>query len=101
MLRHRFELMFQEEGLPAPTDLIETTALLFMTKMLEQSDLIGVPEPMNVESILADQTDADSECADYQASGLPKLRKLADSECQDHHSCTLLDLGGVAWPGTG
>jgi DNA-binding transcriptional LysR family regulator len=42
VLRHRFELMFQEEGLEAPTDLIETTALLFMTKMLEQSDLIGV-----------------------------------------------------------
>ena len=42
VLRHRFELMFQEEGLPAPSDLIETTALLFMTKMLEQSDLIGV-----------------------------------------------------------
>ena len=41
VLRHRFELMFQEEGLPAPNDLIETTALLFMTKMLEQSDLIG------------------------------------------------------------
>ena len=34
--------MFQEEGLSAPNDLIETTALLFMTKMLEQSDLIGV-----------------------------------------------------------
>jgi DNA-binding transcriptional LysR family regulator len=42
VLRHRFELMFQEESLPAPNDLIETTALLFMTKMLEQSDLIGV-----------------------------------------------------------
>jgi DNA-binding transcriptional LysR family regulator len=42
VLRHRFELMYQEEGLSAPADLIETTALLFMTKMLEQSDLIGV-----------------------------------------------------------
>ena len=42
VLRHRFELMYQEEDVPAPTDLIETTALLFMTKMLEQSDLIGV-----------------------------------------------------------
>ncbi|MGN6528342.1 MAG: LysR family transcriptional regulator [Burkholderiaceae bacterium] len=42
VLRHRFELMFQEDGLPGPTDLIETTALLFMTKMLEQSDLIGI-----------------------------------------------------------
>ena len=42
VLRHRFELMFQEAGQPAPSDLIETTALLFMTKMLGQSDLIGV-----------------------------------------------------------
>lgn len=42
VLRHRFELMFREEGLDAPVDMIETTALLFMTKMLEQSDLIGV-----------------------------------------------------------
>lgn len=42
VLRHRFELMFQEEGLEAPADLIETTALLFITKMLQQSDLICV-----------------------------------------------------------
>ena len=42
VLRHRFELMFQEESLEAPANLIETTALLFMTKMLQQSDLIGV-----------------------------------------------------------
>lgn len=42
----------------------------------------------------------DSECANYQASGLPKPRILANPECQDHHSYTLLDLGGVAWPGT-
>jgi DNA-binding transcriptional LysR family regulator len=42
VLRHRVELMFQEAGLPVPSDLIETTALLFMTKMMEQSDLIGV-----------------------------------------------------------
>ncbi|HWP19087.1 MAG TPA: LysR substrate-binding domain-containing protein [Burkholderiaceae bacterium] len=42
VLRHRFELMFQEEGLEAPANLIETSALLFMTKMLQQSDLIAV-----------------------------------------------------------
>ena len=42
VLRHRFELMFHEDGLAAPSDLIETTALLFMTKMLGQSDLISV-----------------------------------------------------------
>jgi DNA-binding transcriptional LysR family regulator len=42
VLRHRFELMFQEESLEAPTNLIETTALLFLTKMLQQSDLLAV-----------------------------------------------------------
>jgi DNA-binding transcriptional LysR family regulator len=42
VLRHRFDLMFQEEGLDTPGNLIETTALLFMTRMLGQSDLIGV-----------------------------------------------------------
>jgi DNA-binding transcriptional LysR family regulator len=42
VLRHRFELMFREENLTSPNDLIETTALLFMTKMLEQSDMIGI-----------------------------------------------------------
>jgi DNA-binding transcriptional LysR family regulator len=42
VLRHRFELMFQEEGLDTPGNLIETTALLFMTRMLGQSDLVGV-----------------------------------------------------------
>jgi DNA-binding transcriptional LysR family regulator len=42
VLRHRFELMFQEEGLDAPVSLVETSALLFLTKMLQQSDLLGV-----------------------------------------------------------
>ncbi|HEX5687822.1 MAG TPA: LysR family transcriptional regulator [Ideonella sp.] len=42
VLRHRFELMFQEEGLDAPVNLVETSALLFLTKMLQQSDLLGV-----------------------------------------------------------
>jgi len=42
VLRHRFELMFQEEGLEAPPNLIETTALLFLTKMLQESDLLAV-----------------------------------------------------------
>jgi DNA-binding transcriptional LysR family regulator len=42
VLRHRFELMFQEEGLDAPDNLIETTALLFTTRMLQQSDLLAV-----------------------------------------------------------
>jgi len=42
VLRHRFELMFQEEGLEAPANLIETTALLFVTRMLQQTDMLGV-----------------------------------------------------------
>lgn len=42
VLRHRFELMFQEEGLEAPTNLIETTSLLFLTKMLQSSDMLAV-----------------------------------------------------------
>jgi DNA-binding transcriptional LysR family regulator len=42
VLRHRFELMFQEEGLPIPPQLIETASLLFTTKMLQQSDFVAV-----------------------------------------------------------
>jgi DNA-binding transcriptional LysR family regulator len=42
VLRHRFELMFQELGLRAPVNLIETGALLFATKMLQQSDMLSV-----------------------------------------------------------
>ena len=42
VLRHRFELMFQEQGLEAPTNVVETTALLFITRMLQQSDMIAV-----------------------------------------------------------
>jgi len=42
VLRHRFDLMFREEGLATPVNLIDSTALLFITKMLEQSDMIGI-----------------------------------------------------------
>lgn len=42
VLQHRFELMFQEVGLAAPVNLVESSALLFLTKMLQQSDLLGV-----------------------------------------------------------
>jgi DNA-binding transcriptional LysR family regulator len=42
VLRHRFEQMFQEQGLEIPGSLIETTAILFITKMLQQSDQIAV-----------------------------------------------------------
>lgn len=42
VLRHRFDLMFQEEGLAVPANLIETTALLFITNMLQRSDELCV-----------------------------------------------------------
>ena len=42
VLRHRFELMFQEAGHETPARLIETSSLLFLTKMLQQSDFIAV-----------------------------------------------------------
>lgn len=42
VLRHRFDLMFQQEGLAPPINLIETSSLLFITKMLEESDTIAV-----------------------------------------------------------
>lgn len=42
VLRHRFDLMFREEGLDAPENLIETGALLFVTKMIGQGDTIGL-----------------------------------------------------------
>lgn len=42
VLRHRFELMFQEAGLAIPANIIETTALLFISKLLQQTDFIAV-----------------------------------------------------------
>jgi DNA-binding transcriptional LysR family regulator len=42
VLRHRFEVMFQEVGLGIPPRLVETSSVLFTTKMLERSDFIAV-----------------------------------------------------------
>ena len=42
VLRHRFDLMFQEAGLTPPFNVIETAALLFITRMLQQSDTLCV-----------------------------------------------------------
>jgi DNA-binding transcriptional LysR family regulator len=42
LLRHRFDLMFREEGLQTPADLIETANLLFVTKMIGQGDMLGL-----------------------------------------------------------
>jgi DNA-binding transcriptional LysR family regulator len=42
VLRHRFDLMFQEAGLAMPFNIIESAALLFITRMLQQSDMVCV-----------------------------------------------------------
>jgi DNA-binding transcriptional LysR family regulator len=42
VLRHRFDLMFQQEGLAPPINVIETAALLFTTRMLQQSDMLAI-----------------------------------------------------------
>ena len=41
-LRHRFDLMFQELNLPQPVNSVETGSLLFITKMMQQSDMVSV-----------------------------------------------------------
>jgi DNA-binding transcriptional LysR family regulator len=42
VLRHRFDLMFHEAGLAPPRQLIETASLMFLTRMLQQTDFIAV-----------------------------------------------------------
>ncbi|AET93911.1 LysR family transcriptional regulator (plasmid) [Burkholderia sp. YI23] len=42
VLRHRFELMFQRASLAPPSNVVETAAILFITQVLEQSDMIAV-----------------------------------------------------------
>jgi DNA-binding transcriptional LysR family regulator len=42
VLRHRFELMFCAESLAPPRHLIETSSLLFLTRMLQQSDFLAI-----------------------------------------------------------
>ncbi|AJK46483.1 transcriptional regulator, LysR family [Burkholderia plantarii] len=42
VLRHRFELMFQRASLAPPSNVVETAALLFITRVLEKSDMIAV-----------------------------------------------------------
>jgi DNA-binding transcriptional LysR family regulator len=42
VLRHRFDLMFEEAGLQAPSNLVESASPMFMTKMLQQSDMISL-----------------------------------------------------------
>lgn len=42
VLRHRFERMFQRASLAPPARIVETAALLFITRLLEESDMIAV-----------------------------------------------------------
>ncbi|WP_186099537.1 LysR substrate-binding domain-containing protein [Burkholderia gladioli] len=42
VLRHRFERMFQRASLAPPACIVETAALLFITRLLEESDMIAV-----------------------------------------------------------
>jgi hypothetical protein len=42
VLRHRFELMHQEEGLPSPNNVIESAALLLISRMLQRTNLIAM-----------------------------------------------------------
>jgi DNA-binding transcriptional LysR family regulator len=42
ILRHRFELMFQRASLAPPSNVVETAALLFITRALEKSEMIAV-----------------------------------------------------------
>jgi DNA-binding transcriptional LysR family regulator len=53
VLRHRFELMFQSAGLQPPRQVIATAALVFLTKMLQQSDYLAVV-PVDVARHYAD-----------------------------------------------
>lgn len=42
VLRHRFELMFQRASLAPPSNVVETAALLFITRAIEKSEMIAV-----------------------------------------------------------
>jgi DNA-binding transcriptional LysR family regulator len=41
-LRHRFDMMIQEQGLQPPTNCVESGAFLFIGKMMQQSDMVSV-----------------------------------------------------------
>jgi DNA-binding transcriptional LysR family regulator len=42
VLRHRFELMFQRESLAPPSNVVESSALLFITRTIEKTDMIAL-----------------------------------------------------------
>ena len=53
VLRHRFELMFRSAGLQPPRQVLSTTALVFIAKMLQESDYLAVV-PVDVARHYAD-----------------------------------------------
>lgn len=53
VLRHRFDLMFQSAGLQPPQHVIGTAALMFLTKMLVETDYMAVV-PLDVARHYAD-----------------------------------------------
>ena len=42
VLRHRFDMMFRKEGLAPPVNVVDSTALLFVTALLQQTDALHV-----------------------------------------------------------
>jgi DNA-binding transcriptional LysR family regulator len=42
VMRHTFDLMFQELDLSQPRNRVESSSLLFVTKMIQQSDMIAI-----------------------------------------------------------
>lgn len=42
VLRHRFDLAFRRASVAPPSNVVETAALLFVTRVLEESDMIAV-----------------------------------------------------------
>ena len=42
ILRHRFDMMFRREGLAPPAIVVDTTALLLITALLQQTDMLHV-----------------------------------------------------------
>ncbi|TXT36265.1 MAG: LysR family transcriptional regulator [Comamonadaceae bacterium] len=42
VMRHKFDLMFQELDLPQLTNRVETSSLLFLTQMMQQSDMVSI-----------------------------------------------------------
>ncbi|MCC8395349.1 LysR family transcriptional regulator [Paraburkholderia sp. MMS20-SJTR3] len=42
VLRHRFDLMFQRASLLPPSNVVETSAIMLITRLIEQSDMLAI-----------------------------------------------------------